>query len=179
MIVIISDDSRGDWGSFLEDAFLSTGRQLVRLSANTLDIKPCTGCSSCSGKTYGRCVMQDDMQQVVQKIAGCQALVLLSPVVFGGVSHHIKKVMDRVALLGDPRYRMKDGELVKGMRVVPGMRYYMIGVGDKLSEAEQKAFLSLHAENRKIMDVQGQAFILDSRFDKSALEQVAKEISHE
>ena len=178
MITIISDDSRGDWGSFLEDAFLSTGRQLVRLSANTLDIKPCTGCSSCSGKTYGRCVMKDDMHLVVQKIAGCQALVMLSPVVFGGVSHHIKKVMDRIAVLGDPRYRMKDGELVKGMRV-PGLRYYMIGIGDKMSETEQKAFLSLHAENRKIMDVKGQAFILDSSMDKSALEQIAKEISHE
>lgn len=178
MITIISDDSRGDWGSFLEDAFLSTGRQLVRLSANTLDIKPCTGCSSCSGKTYGRCVMKDDMHLLVQKIAGCQALVLLSPVVFGGVSHHIKKVMDRIAVLGDPRYRMKDGELVKGMRV-PGLRYYMIGIGDKMSETEQKAFLSLHAENRKIMDVKGQAFILDSSMDKSALEQIAKEISHE
>lgn len=178
MIVIISDDSRGDWGRLLEEALLPTGKQLVRFAANTLDIKPCTGCSSCSGKTYGRCVMQDDMQQVVQKIAGCQALVLLSPVVFGGVSHHIKKVMDRVALLGDPRYRMKDGELVKGMRV-PGIRYHMIGVGGKLSEAEKKAFLTLHAENRKIMDVQGQAFILDSRFDNSALEQIVKEISHE
>ena len=178
MITIISDDSRGDWGSFLEDAFLSTGRQLVRLSANTLDIKPCTGCSSCSGKTYGRCVMKDDMHLLVQKIAGCQALVLLSPVVFGGVSHHIKKVMDRIAVLGDPRYRMKDGELVKGMRV-PGLRYYMIGVGDKMSENEQKAFLSLHAENQKIMNVKGQAFILDSSLDKSAIEQIAKEISHE
>ncbi len=178
MIVIISDDSRGNWGLRLEEALLPTGKQLVRFSANTLDIKPCTGCSSCSGKTYGRCVMQDDMHLVVQKIAGCQALVMLSPVVFGGVSHHIKKVMDRIAVLGDPRYRMKDGELVKGMRV-PGLRYYMIGVGDKMSETEQKAFLSLHAENRKIMDVQGQAFFLDSRMDKSALEQVAKEISHE
>ena len=85
--------------------------------------------------------------------------------------------MDRIALLGDPRYRMKDGSR-KGMRV-PGIRYHMIGVGDKLSEAEKKAFLYLHAENRKIMDVQGQAFILDSRFDKNALEQIAKEISHE
>ncbi len=57
--------------------------------------------------------------------------------------------MDRIALLGDPpRYRMKDGELVKGMRV-PGLRYHMIGVGDKLSEAEQKAFLSLHAETER------------------------------
>ncbi len=178
MITIISDDSRGDWGSLLEDALLPTGRQLVRFSANSLDIKPCTGCSSCSGKTYGRCVMKDDMHLVVQKIAGCQALVMLSPVVFGGVSHHIKKVMDRIAVLGDPRYRMKDGELVKGMRV-PGLRYYMIGVGNKLSEAEQKAFLALHTENRKIMDVKGQAFILDSSMDKSGLEQVAKEISHE
>ena len=90
MIVIISDDSRGDWGRLLEEALLPTGKQLVRFAANTLDIKPGTGCSSCSGKTYGRCVMQDDMHRLC-KDRWCQALVLLSPVVFGGVSHHIKR----------------------------------------------------------------------------------------
>lgn len=178
MIVIISDDSRGDWGMVLEEALLPLGCQLVRFAANTLDIKPCTGCSSCSGKTYGRCVISDDMRQVVRKITECQALVLLSPVVFGGVSHHIKKVMDRIAVLGDPRYRMKDGELVKGIHV-PSIRYYMIGVGDKLNEAEQRTFLSLHEENRKIMDVKGKAFILESGLDKGSLEKIAKEISHE
>ena len=79
------------------------------------------------------------MQQVLPKIAGCRTLVLVSPVVFGGVSHHIKKVMDRMSTLGDPRYRMSSGEMVKGMSG-QGMNYYMVGIGDELSEAERSAF---------------------------------------
>ena len=129
MIVIISDDSKGNWGTVLAKAACHTGTQVVRFTANTLNIKPCAACGSCSGKTYGRCVISDDMQQVFPKIAVCQSLVLVSPVVFGGVSHHIKKVMDRMGY-GRSRYRISDGELVKGMSN-QNMSYYLwvLGIG--------------------------------------------------
>jgi multimeric flavodoxin WrbA len=177
MTVIVSDDSKGNWGLALERVLFDTGTQVVRFAANTLDIKPCAGCSSCSGKTYGRCVIPDDMQMVLPKIAGCRKLVLISPVVFGGVSRHIKKVMDRMSAIADPRYRVSDGELVKGMSG-QGMDYYMVGIGDKLKEVERAAFFFLHEENRKIMSVKGQAFILDSRLDQVSLDKIAQEIAH-
>lgn len=141
MIVIISDDSKGKWGVELADALSRRETEVVHVEADTLNIKPCTACSSCSGKTYGRCVIPDDMQQVLPKIAGCRALVLVSPVVFGGVSHHIKKVMDRMSTLGDPRYHISGGEMVKGMNG-KGMDYYMVGIGDTLSERERSDFSS-------------------------------------
>jgi multimeric flavodoxin WrbA len=175
--VIISDNRVGNWSRTLREAVLHTGTHVVRFTVNKLDIKPCTACSSCSGKTYGRCVIQDDMQKVLPKIAACRALVLISPVIFGGVSHHIKKVMDRMCALGDPRYYMNNGELVKGMSGQT-MNYYMVGVGDKLSEAERSAFFALHKENRIIMNVEGSAFILDSRTDNASIEAIAKEIAH-
>ncbi|HHT24704.1 MAG TPA: flavodoxin family protein [Clostridiaceae bacterium] len=178
MIVIISDDSRGNWGQTLEEAILHIGVQVIRFSADTLQIKPCTACNCCSGKTFGRCIIQDDMQLLFPEIVVCHALVLVSPVIFGNVSHHIKKVMDRMAALGDPRYRVRDGEMVKGMSR-QGMTYFMVGIGDDLNEAEHSAFLSLHQENRKIMSVKGQTFILDSRMDKVSLNNIVQEIIHE
>jgi multimeric flavodoxin WrbA len=176
MIVIISDDSKGNWGRVLEESVLHTGTQVVRFAANKLNIRPCTACSSCSGKTFGRCVIPDDMQQMLPSIAGCRALVFISPVVFGGVSHHIKKVMDRVSAVADPRYRVSGGELVKGMSR-QGMSYYMIGIGDKLNEAEKSAFLMLHEENRIIMNVKGKAFILDIGLNRISIDTIAKEIA--
>ena len=178
MIVIISDDSKGKWGVELADALSRRETEVVHVEADTLNIKPCTACSSCSGKTYGRCVIPDDMQQVLPKIAGCRSLVLVSPVVFGGVSHHIKKVMDRMSTLGDPRYHISGGEMVKGMSG-KGMDYYMVGIGDALSERERSAFLFLHEENRHIMNVKGRAFILDNKMNKVAINKIAREIAHE
>ncbi len=178
MIVIISDNSNGKWGAVLAEAISRRETEVVHFEADTLNIKPCTACSSCSGKTFGRCIIPDDMQQVLPKIAGCRALVLVSPVVFGGVSHHIKKVMDRMSTLGDPRYRISGGEMVKGMSG-KGMDYYMVGIGDTLSERERSVFLFLHEENRHIMNVQGRAFILDNNASETAIDEIAREIAYE
>jgi multimeric flavodoxin WrbA len=178
MIVIISDDSRVNWGTTLAEAVSrATGADVVHFAANTLNIKPCTACSSCSGKTYGRCVIPDDMQQILPKIAACRSLVLVSPVVFGGVGHHIKKVMDRMSALGDPRYRINSGEIVKGMSG-QGMNYYMVGIGNELSETERSAFFFLHKENRQIMNVNGRAFILDAGANKASIDNIVEEIAH-
>lgn len=178
MIMIVSDDSKDMLGTALTEAAARAGAQAVHFAANTLDIKPCAACGSCSGKTYGRCIVPDDMQQVLPKIAGCRALVLVSPVVFGGVSHPIKKVMDRMAAVGNPRYRVSNGELVKGMSG-QGIDYYMVGIGDNLSVAEQAAFLSLHAENRNIMSAKGKAFLLKSKPNQALISKIAQEIVHE
>lgn len=174
MITIVSDDSRGDWGRVLEEKM---GIRVVRFAAETLNIRPCAACGSCSGKTYGHCVIADDMQPLLSHIVGCRALVLVSPVVFGGVSYHIKKVMDRMTTVADPRYRERNGELVKGMHN-RNMRYYMVGIGSGLSERERSTFLFLHEENRKIMDVKGRAFILEDPTNQVALAQITQEIIH-
>jgi multimeric flavodoxin WrbA len=178
MIVIISDDSRGNWGGLLEKEISKAGNQVVRFAADTFRIEPCAACGSCSKKTYGRCIIPDDMQQVLPKIAGCRALVLVSPVVFGGVNYHIKKVMDRMAAVGNPRYRVSGGELVKGMSG-QGMNYYMLGIANSLSEAEKSAFLFLHDENRKIMSAKGKAYILDNEENELLIRKIAGEIVHE
>lgn len=175
--MIISDDSGGSWGRLLEEALAEAGAKTLRFAANALDIRPCTGCGSCSGRTYGRCVIPDDMQLLLSHVAVCRTLVLLSPVVLGGVSHHVKKVMDRMSVLGDPRYHLRNGELVKGMKV-PDMCYCMVGIEDGSSGAERSAFMFLHDENRRIMDVRGRAFVLNDGRDRAALARVAKEICH-
>ena len=177
-MLIISDDSRQAVGRALREAACRANREVVYFAADTLDIRPCAACGSCSGKTYGRCIIQDDMQQVLPEIAGCRALVLVSPLVFGGVSCHIKKVMDRMAAVGNPRYHISGGELVKGMSG-EGMDYYLVGVGDQLSEAERAAFLFLHEENRRIMNVTGRAFIISCNPDGVSIDQIVQGVSDE
>lgn len=176
MILIISDDSRGDWGQALAQALGQKGQEVTHLVANRLEIKPCAACNSCTGKTFGSCVIQDDMQEVLTKMRTCQDLVWVSPVVFGGVSYHVKKVMDRMSPVGDPRYFVSKGELVKGRTGQRGA-YIMVGYGNKLTDAECQGFLSFHQENLIIMNAEGKAYILDERASEQTLDQIAKEVA--
>ncbi len=177
MILIIADDSQGNWESALQRQLETQGKQVKSFAVNQLNIEPCTGCSNCSGRTYGRCILPDDMQQVLWEIVRCDTLILISPIKFGGVSYHIKKVMDRMSAVGDPRYHIKDGEMVKGMGG-KCRNYHLIGLGESLSEQEQSAFRFLHTENRKIMNIEGKTFILDGHLDESRFGKIAKEICH-
>lgn len=177
MIVMISDDSRFDVGLSLKETVLKSNGPLRYFSADRLDVRPCTACMSCSGKTYGRCIVQDDMQHILPFIARCRTLVLVSPVVFSGPGYHIKKIMDRMLAVGDPRYRGSNDELVKAMHG-KGWNYFMVGFADDLDVAEEDAFLSLHAENKHIMSAEGKGFLLPGRPDKNSLTLVVEEIIH-
>lgn len=117
------------------------------------------------------------MKQVLPWLAGCRALVLVSLVVFGGPSFHIKKIMDRMVAVGDARYRARWGEVVKGMGS-DGLYYCMVGSGDHPSQEEQSAFLFFHQENRQILNAKGQGFLLLARPGREELQQVMEELAH-
>lgn len=176
-MLMIADDSRSAAGPALRELALHRGQKVKYFSADRLQVQPCTACGSCNGKTYGRCVLQDDMQQVLPHIVGCRALMLVSPVIFGGPGFHIKKIMDRITAVLNPRYQVSDGELVKG-KTGAGLLYYMVGTGDNVSPEEQAAFLSLHLENAHIMSARGRGFLLPAKPGREALEQVLEEVLH-
>lgn len=83
--------------------------------------------------------------------------------------------MDRISAVGDPRYYMKNGELVKKMRI-KNLKYYMIGIKENLTFEEELLFIKLHEENIKIMDVEGKAFIVENSSDNDSVEKIFKEI---
>lgn len=171
MMLMISDDSKFPVGLALKATIEKTGSNLQYFSADRMSIAPCTACGSCSSKTYGRCVLDDDMQTLYPHIVACKTLVFISPVVFGGPGYHIKKVIDRMSAVGDPRYRVRKGELVKGMGG-KGFVYHMVGVGDGLAQEEQAAFGYFHQENCTIMNTRGKAFLLPNNPRCSELAQV-------
>ncbi len=80
-------------------------------------VAPCDACGTCF--QVGSCVVQDDMQELYDKLEQADAVIFGSPVYFGSVSAQTKAVMDRMfALLG--RRSMKGkvaGTLVVTRRV--------------------------------------------------------------
>ncbi len=178
MMTVIFDNSKSDITDIIKNKFSKNDENIVFFAAENLNIEPCSGCSSCSGKTFGHCVIKDDMNKLLPKIVRSNKIILISPIVYGSVSFHIKKVMDKMAVIGDPRYYIKNGEMVKKMRI-PKLEYYMIGFKEDLTEEEKLAFISLHKENIRIMDVTGKAYAINNLLDENGFKKIVKEICYE
>jgi multimeric flavodoxin WrbA len=61
---------------------------------NNLDYRGCQSCMACKTKS-DRCVLEDDLTEVLEAIRDTDILVLASPVYFWEVSGQLKTFMDR------------------------------------------------------------------------------------
>ncbi len=71
----------------------SVGAELERIVLSRLKIAPCIECNRCF-KT-GRCAVQDDFQQLYDKVLEADAIMLASPIFFMNVSGQTKAFIDR------------------------------------------------------------------------------------
>ncbi len=64
-----------------------------------LDFKGCKSCFACKtrgGSSYGKCVLNDDLAPVLEKIAAADALVIGSPIYFGTVTGETRSFIERL-----------------------------------------------------------------------------------
>ena len=172
MITILSDDKNQSVGKRMYELMKTKGIGTEYINVSGLNIKPCYSCGYCSTKSYGKCVLEDDMDPILRKVVRSDTLILITAVTWGSFSSDIKKVLDRMAILGDSCYHVKKKELVKGMRC--NMKeMFAIGVKDNCSKEEMDAFTTLLDENVTIMDISGKAYVVK---EESKLEAVLEEI---
>lgn len=174
MITILSDDNKQSVGKRMHERMKTKGISTEYISVSGLNIKPCYSCGYCSTKSYGACVLDDDMDPILRKVVRSDTLILITPVTWGSYSSDIKKVLDRLAILGDSHYHVNNKELVKGMRCnIKEM--FAIGVKDNCSKEEMDAFTTLLDENVTIMDIGGRAYVVneDSKMD-AVLEEICR-----
>ena len=79
-----------------------------------LEIKPCTGCANCM-MNEGRCVIDDDMQGLYEKLINADAIVVGSPTYYMDVSAAVKSLIDRSLALN---YRGVGPEYAPGLSVM-------------------------------------------------------------
>jgi multimeric flavodoxin WrbA len=60
-----------------------------------LKIGHCLGCLNCKKVTPGKCVQDDDMSWVIEKMFAAKALIIVSPTYFGNVPGPLKNLIDR------------------------------------------------------------------------------------
>lgn len=65
------------------------------LQVNQLDVKPCLGCFSCWNKTPGKCVIKDEMEEVIQKLLWADITIWSFPLYYFNVPGKLKNLIDR------------------------------------------------------------------------------------
>ena len=97
-VLILSGSPRRDGNSdilcneFAKGA-TEAGHLVEKLRVAEMSISPCRACYAC--KSSGKCVIKDDMAEVLQKMIDADIIVLASPVYFYSIDAQLKAVIDR------------------------------------------------------------------------------------
>jgi multimeric flavodoxin WrbA len=175
MVVILADEEKNGAGAQLQEKLAGEGVQAEYIPLEGVKVQPCVSCGHCTKVELGRCATRDDGDWIYPKIASADALVIVSPVVFGGFSFKAKRVIDKFGLIMDSHYFVKDGEMVKGGLIGRQFRYYALGMG-ALAEGEAEAFEHLVRETIWIVRGRGGAFFTGSPADPAVLDKVVQEV---
>ena len=123
------------------------GYTVERLDLGSMEIADCTGCFGCWTKTPGRCVVHDDGARAAELFATSDVVVLMTPIVFGGYSYHLKKALDRSICFALPFFKRIEGEVHHPRRYDIEQRLVAIGLLPRRDEAAQKVFSELVRRN--------------------------------
>ena len=99
----------------MEKIFLEEGFEVELLHLGKLDIKGCQACGYCA--EHGKCVMDDIVNQVAEKLMASDGLVLGSPVYYGSANSTLTALLDRLFFSTmNADLRMKVGAVVCSAR---------------------------------------------------------------
>ena len=98
VLILSGSPRKGGNSDILCDEFMrgaqDAGNQVEKIFVAEKKIGYCTGCYFCKNHG-GRCALNDEMGDILQKIIDCDVLVLSSPVYFYSISAQLKAVIDR------------------------------------------------------------------------------------
>ena len=98
VLILSSSPRKGGNSDILCDEFargaMEAGNEVEKIRVAEKKISPCLGCYYCR-ENGGKCVFNDDMADILQKMIDCDVLVLSSPVYFYSVCAQMKLVIDR------------------------------------------------------------------------------------
>lgn len=91
-----SPRNKGNTSLLLKEAVRGardSGAEVTEIFLKNMKMSPCLEIYGC--KKDGRCVIEDDFQEVYDQILACNGIILASPIFFYTVSAHTKILMDR------------------------------------------------------------------------------------
>jgi len=82
--------------AFLEGIAERTTVNIDTVSVSRLDIHECKGCFSCWKNTPGKCVIDDEMQGIIEKMLWADVVIWSFPLYFFSLPSRIKMLIDRL-----------------------------------------------------------------------------------
>lgn len=89
--------------SFLNGA-KNSGAEVEEVFLSKHNIKSCKACKSCWLKNPGQCSLNDDMEELIQKVVTSDIIGFATPVFVDNVTGVMKNFMDRLIVIGDPHW---------------------------------------------------------------------------
>jgi multimeric flavodoxin WrbA len=172
MSIVILDAMEGENNAAknLKEKLMQTGKEITCFELKDMSVLPCRSCGACGFQSPGKCVLQDDSHKILKAIARGTALVMITPIRFGGYNSILKKAVDKFMTLGLPSYTVKHGHLLHpvryGSKLIVG-----IGVYDGDSKDQEDCFRKMVENNAFNMQSEYRTLILKPSGDMEKLEQ--------
>jgi multimeric flavodoxin WrbA len=114
---IVGSVRSGNTEIMVKEALKSTGLESKLVTLYNKTIKYCNACGKCA---EGKCVIEDDMQEIYNYLEEANGIIIGTPVYFGNVSSILKAFFDRTLYLRRNNFKLKNK--VGGAIVVGGSR---------------------------------------------------------
>ena len=85
------------------------GAEVENIFLAKKEINHCRGCYACWIKTPGKCVIKDDMAELLDKLIHSDVVVFATPVYVDNVTGIMKNFMDRIMPVADPHFEKDQG----------------------------------------------------------------------
>lgn len=111
-ILVINGSPKGERSDTLRvtRAFVEGMEETFELiDSMRVRVNPCLGCYACWSKTPGKCVQQDDMAGVLERLLSSDLVIWSTPVYCYSVPSNLKALYDRLIPLG-MQQQLEDGE---------------------------------------------------------------------
>jgi len=116
-IIVFNGSPRGEKGNthiMVEELLTGAkeaGAEVENVFLVKKNIKYCLGCFDCWTRTPGKCVIEDDMEELLPKFINSDIVVFATPVYIDNVTGIMKTFMDRLLPTADPHFeRDANGE---------------------------------------------------------------------
>lgn len=125
------------------------GFQLEHKRIGRKDLTFCRGCFGCWLKKPGECLIKDRMGELNRACMNSDAVVYLSPVVFGQFSPNIKNAVDRWLPNMLPFFTTRpDGSTIHPPRYDNYPKQIIVGYGEDLPKEDQELFVDITKKHR-------------------------------
>lgn len=98
VLILSGSPRKGGNSDLLCDEFMKgakeSGNDVEKIFIRNKKIAPCNACYYCRDNN-GKCAIQDDMSEILDKILNADVIVMASPVYFYSINAQMKAVIDR------------------------------------------------------------------------------------